>query len=103
MRHRRAMRRDDVHETTDLRRPACPRVHAMAVGVGSPIVLSFLLGCEVERTSGQSAAELDVARLAIRVLSNACIAENRGTSVRTVANQMASILRKLELGSRREL
>lgn len=35
--------------------------------------------------------------------SNAAIAAMRGTSVRTVANQVASLLRKLGVGSRHEL
>lgn len=50
-----------------------------------------------------TSAEADVAALAIEGLSNAEIAEARCVAVRTVANQMAAILAKLELGSRREL
>lgn len=50
-----------------------------------------------------TAAETEVARLAARGLSNAEIAARRNVSVRTVANQMASILRKLGVSSRREL
>jgi DNA-binding CsgD family transcriptional regulator len=45
-------------------------------------------------------AERDVAALAAAGMSNAEIARLRGTSDRTVANQMASILRKLQVGSR---
>ncbi len=52
---------------------------------------------------GLTAAERDVARLAARGLSNREIAASRGTSVRTVANQVASVFVKLGVGSRREL
>jgi len=53
--------------------------------------------------SGLSEAEASVARLAADGRSNAEIADARGTSVRTVANQMAAVLRKLRMGSRHEL
>jgi DNA-binding CsgD family transcriptional regulator len=45
-------------------------------------------------------AETHVARLAAAGLSNAAIAAARGTSVRTVANQIARILREAGVGSR---
>ena len=48
-------------------------------------------------------SELHVARLAASGLSNAAIAEVRGTSVRTVANQIAHILSELGVASRRSL
>ncbi|MGH7437311.1 MAG: helix-turn-helix domain-containing protein [Polyangiaceae bacterium] len=47
--------------------------------------------------------ERHVASLAARGLTNAGIGEQRGKSERTIANQMASILRKLKVGSRYEL
>jgi DNA-binding CsgD family transcriptional regulator len=50
-----------------------------------------------------TAAERDVARLVMRGATNADIARSRKTSARTVANQVASILRKLEVRSRVEL
>lgn len=50
-----------------------------------------------------SPAEREVAALAAAGLGNAAIARCRGTSERTVANQMASILRKLKVSSRYEL
>ncbi|HEY3817640.1 MAG TPA: helix-turn-helix transcriptional regulator [Polyangiaceae bacterium] len=55
------------------------------------------------RCSVLSAAELDVARAAASGLSNSAIARRRGTSARTVANQIASVLQKLHAGSRAEL
>ena len=48
-------------------------------------------------------AELDVARLAARGLSNKEIAHQRARSERTIANQLAAILRKLRLSSRAQL
>jgi DNA-binding NarL/FixJ family response regulator len=48
-------------------------------------------------------AELDVARAIVRGASNGEIARVRGTSVRTVANQVASILRRLGVGSRAQV
>jgi len=47
--------------------------------------------------------ELHVALLAVAGLSNAEIAARRGTAVRTVCNQLASIFQKLDLRSRSEL
>ena len=48
-------------------------------------------------------AEEEVARAAIGGLSNAEIATMRGRSERTIANQLASIFRKLGVTSRAEL
>lgn len=50
--------------------------------------------------SGLTAAEVEVAKLAVSGLSNRAIAERRGSSVRTVANQMAAVLQKLNATSR---
>jgi DNA-binding CsgD family transcriptional regulator len=50
-----------------------------------------------------SDAEKEVAKLLLAGRSNAEIAAARGRSVRTVANQVASIFRKLRVGSRLEL
>jgi len=48
-------------------------------------------------------AEADIVRAVLRGASNAEIAGVRGRSVRTVANQIASMFRKLNVGSRSEL
>ncbi len=48
-------------------------------------------------------AETEVATLALRGLSNREIAQARGASERSVANQLAAIFRKLGVGSRSEL
>ncbi len=50
-----------------------------------------------------TASERDVAVLASSGLSNHEIAARRGTSTRTVANQLASILQKTGASSRRAL
>jgi DNA-binding NarL/FixJ family response regulator len=49
-----------------------------------------------------SAAERDVAIALLEGLSNAEIAATRGTAARTVANQVAAVLRKLGVRSRTE-
>ena len=46
-----------------------------------------------------SPVERHVASLAAQGLSNAAIGQYRGKSERTIANQMASVLRKLKVGS----
>lgn len=48
-------------------------------------------------------AERDVLALVLDGLSNAEIAARRGRSVRTVANQVASVFQKVGVGSRSEL
>ncbi len=48
-------------------------------------------------------AEREVAVLAAAGLSNLAIARCKGKALRTVANQMASIMSKLRVGSRYEL
>jgi DNA-binding CsgD family transcriptional regulator len=50
-----------------------------------------------------TSAERHVAGLVLDGLSNRSIAEMRGTSVRTVANQIASVFRKLNVTGRAEL
>lgn len=65
-------------------------------------VLSFPVA-EPELPSSVTSAEREVVAHLLDGLSNAEIAELRGTSVRTVANQVASIFRKLGVQSRAEL
>lgn len=50
-----------------------------------------------------TAAEREVRDALVRGETNNQIAAARGTSVRTVANQVASLMRKLGVGSRAEL
>lgn len=63
------------------------------------LVVSFSL----ERVAVLTPAELEVARFAAAGLSNHEIARRRGCTTRTVANQMARVLEKLCVGSRRAL
>ena len=74
----------------------------MTFGKSEWLVLSF----PVDRAgvpAALSAAERSVALAVVRGLSNAEIASERGTSMRTVANQVASIFRKLGAHSRLDL
>ncbi|MEZ4250075.1 MAG: helix-turn-helix transcriptional regulator [Polyangiales bacterium] len=59
--------------------------------------------CSIPRGSQLTEAEWEVARLAADGLSNASIADRRGTTVRTVSKQLDSAYRKLGVSSRREL
>ena len=54
-------------------------------------------------TSALTPAEREVLRLVLEGRSNAEIAQARGRSIRTIANQVASILRKTKNPSRRAL
>jgi DNA-binding NarL/FixJ family response regulator len=84
--------------------PAGARVSHLEIGGQTVMVLSYPIEeSDPLPETELSPAEIEVARLAIEGLSNAEIAARRETRIRTVANQMASILRKLDLTSRREL
>lgn len=50
-----------------------------------------------------TSSERAILVMALQGLSNAAIAQRRGASVRTVANQMTALFRKLGVRSRREL
>jgi DNA-binding NarL/FixJ family response regulator len=50
-----------------------------------------------------TAAEIDVVHDVLAGLSNAQIGKKRGTALRTVANQVAAVFRKLGVSSRLEL
>lgn len=63
----------------------------------------LVVACDPPVEVALSAAERAVAQLAIEGASNAVIARRRGTSERTVANQLARLYRKLGVGSRAEL
>lgn len=56
-----------------------------------------------QELSGLTAAEREVASLLVAGATNAEIARERGAALRTVANQVASILRKAGVSSRYEL
>jgi DNA-binding NarL/FixJ family response regulator len=58
---------------------------------------------ELEHPPSLTPAEIAVARELVKGGSNAEIARSRGTAVRTVANQVASLLTKLGLDSRSQI
>ena len=66
-------------------------------------VLAFPVREPARALDSLTEAERAVATLVIDGLSNAEIATRRGTSVRTVANQLQSLYRKLNVASRLEL
>lgn len=63
----------------------------------------LLVSFSLTRVALLSSSELEVARLAGAGLSNEAIACRRGTATRTVANQMACVLAKLHIATRRAL
>lgn len=95
------MTRDD---RDDEALPGDLRASTLEVGGVELLIVSYPIEpSDLFADTALTKAEAEVAELAIEGKSNAEIAAARDTSVRTVANQMASILRKLGLGSRREL
>ena len=80
------------------------------VGDAADIVLDGVAYCylllplpEAKRLSGLTEAEQAVVRGVERGWSNKQIAEARGSRARTIANQLASVYRKLGVGSRFDL
>jgi DNA-binding NarL/FixJ family response regulator len=97
--HRRVAHSFDARE----RKPRDEPPSALSVSTtndGAVVVVSVPLA---DAARSLTDAEQRVAELAARGMSNAQIATERGTSVRTVANQIASCLRKLDVGSRAAL
>ncbi len=86
-------------------KPKRPReLDAFALRVGSEeLVVISLPGRQRVALDELTRAEREVAADVIAGLSNVAIARRRRRSPRTVANQLASIYRKLGVGSRAEL
>lgn len=78
-------------------------VFELAVGGERFVVMSLPARADGNAYAQLSAAEREVATDAAAGLSNAAIAKKRGRSARTIANQLASIYRKLGVASRAEL
>lgn len=82
--------------------PPCLEVHTFVVGGEEYALLRY-----DERPgpcdSALTGAEREVLQLALQGLSNDQIATARNTRPRTVANQIASLFRKLNVSSRLEL
>ena len=82
--------------------PSGLRATRFAAGADELVVFSFPLKSPI-LPEGLSKAEREVTLALLEGLSNAAIAARRGSAVRTVANQVASIFRKLGVSSRAEL
>lgn len=83
-----------------------PRVRIEQMRVGALELATIVCDADEDRGAalgGLTLAEREVVRLALAGLSNGEIARARRASERTIANQLASAYRKLEVGSRREL
>lgn len=78
------------------------RLSRFEVGEDRFIVLSVPITARPQ-LSGLSSAEHEVLDLLVEGLSNAQIARRRRVAVRTVANQIAAIFRKVGVHSRVEL
>jgi DNA-binding NarL/FixJ family response regulator len=84
--------------------PSALRVTELDVGGEKLLVISYPIEQpDLVARFGLTEAEACVAQLAIEGLSNAEIARRRGSSARTIANQVAAVLRKVGVASRREL
>ncbi|MFO0567151.1 MAG: helix-turn-helix transcriptional regulator [Polyangiaceae bacterium] len=80
------------------------RLEALALRVGEDELVVFRLPKPTpELPAGLTNAERAVVALVLEGLTNAEIARERGSSERTVANQMASIFRKTGAAHRAEL
>ena len=82
--------------------PEAPRATTFGCGPDTFAILSFPIE-EPPLPDTLSTAEKEVCLLLLDGATNAEVAERRRTAVRTVANQVASILRKLGADSRAEL
>lgn len=82
--------------------PAGTRAYSLDDIDDDIVVLSFP-ATPVTAETRLGDAEREVAAMAARGLSNREIARARGTSERTVANQLSTIFRKLGVSSRVEL
>ncbi|HEX7600545.1 MAG TPA: helix-turn-helix transcriptional regulator [Polyangiaceae bacterium] len=99
---RRALERRCAPEPPALGLPPALRASELRVGDEAYVVLSYSLA-EPSVPTSLSKAEREVASALVEGESYAQIATRRGTASRTVANQVASIFRKLGVSSRLEL
>lgn len=85
------------------RREPPSNLTAYRLTVGEEELVVFIWESQHPAAKALSDAERIVLQLVVAGKSNAAIAQARGTSVRTVANQVASLLRKLGARSRYDL
>jgi DNA-binding CsgD family transcriptional regulator len=78
------------------------RARTFRFASGDYLVLSYALG-RYRAPDGLTVAERAVVDAVASGATNAEIARLRGTSARTIANQLASVFRKLGVGTRHEL
>jgi DNA-binding CsgD family transcriptional regulator len=79
-------------------------IEAFRLQVGGEELVVFATPLPAERGPRTlTLAEREVVRLVAEGLSNQAVARRRGTTPRTVANQLASAYRKLGVGSRAAL
>jgi DNA-binding NarL/FixJ family response regulator len=83
--------------------PSDLRASHVQLGSGSYVLVSFARGAPSAASRQLTPSERSVASWLVEGLSNAEIARLRGSRPRTVAKQVASIYRKLGVGSRAEL
>jgi DNA-binding NarL/FixJ family response regulator len=82
--------------------PADVKVMRFELADGEFAVVSFV-GAPISLPAGLTSAERAIVAAVVEGRSNAEIARQRGTSPRTIANQMAAVYQKLKLSSRAEL
>jgi len=85
------------------RRPEVEALRGFTMRVGGRELLVLSAAPPSGGAEGLSGAEREVMEALLRGDSNAAIAHRRRRSARTVANQVASVFRKLGVGSRAEL
>ncbi len=79
------------------------RVTRLSLGAAELVAIVCESRADLRPARALSAAEQEVVGLVLSGYSNEAVARERGTSPRTVANQLASAYVKLGVGSRREL
>lgn len=95
----------DIRSSLDLIPPQGLSAHRFDIGPDAFAVLEFPLGNPTTPPPAASLTESEqsVMQLVLEGMSNQEIAKARRRAVRTIANQVASIFRKLGIGSRCEL
>jgi DNA-binding NarL/FixJ family response regulator len=96
-------RKHPVREPFPLRPDASSDVRASRLRIGNEQYIVLSVPAPASAPPTLSEAEREVHAALLRGESNAAIALQRGTSVRTVANQVQSLFRKLGVRSRAEL
>jgi DNA-binding CsgD family transcriptional regulator len=99
----RASRRTASHDLSSVPPHRNLRIDKVRIGSDEYVVMSWPRDVESATLAALTAAERAVTKLVLSGKSNAEIARQRGTSPRTIANQLASLYRKLGVRSRREL